>query len=108
MTTKTHRPTEAICPPWCSGHNTTGWQSWEDASTPDEARMMRTHASSSGEVAGHVGVELYVEEHFPSRAMSRPKVTLYTSNDDEDLTPEQARQVAAALLEAADRIEAAL
>lgn len=101
MTTTTHRPTEAICPPYCQGH-TGGFQSWEELVSG--LGFIRSHYSPEIEV-GPVSVSYGSEEH-DSAGMKPARVDITIGLDGAILAPEQAREVARLLVEAADRIEA--
>lgn len=97
------RKRDAACPPWCSGHEA-GWLPWEwDI---EAGRNTRDHASptfSAPELADIcVNVELIAEEN-PEDGVQAAEVALYA--DCERLTASEARQLAAALLEAASVLE---
>ncbi len=62
MTTTTHRPerpTEPVCPPWCSGHDG-DYQAWEDTGSDS----LRNHMGRGRYVSG-VAVAVGRTEHSP-------------------------------------------
>ncbi len=80
------RPTEAVCPPWCSGHDG-DYQAWEDTGSDS----LRNHMDRVRYVSG-VGVSVGRTEHSHG-ALSAPFVEVY-SDDATDLTPTEARELA--------------
>ena len=94
-----HRPTEAICPPWCLGHDGR-YQGWE---TMDSGQV-RDHAEH-GTFVANVNVML-VQRENEDHTLEPTVVAVYVERDCDDLTPAQARELAAALVSAAERAEA--
>ena len=110
MTTTTHpeRVALPVCPPWCAGHDGVGYQPRDDLT---DGRQERAHASEGvafkpADARPHedLCVELLQREDSLT-GMQDPQVSLYAASRM-DLTSAEARLVAAALLEAADRAEA--
>jgi hypothetical protein len=93
---------EAICPDWCAGHNDEAFQSWEIETAT--GRPIRNHSSNRGAVVSNTVVDLFAEETIDGLRPATVSVFTDCTGDDE-LTPAQARQLAAALLDAADVIE---
>lgn len=98
------RVTEAICPPWCTGHDGAGWQPWQ--ARCDLTGLERDHSDDHDNV-GDVRVALIATESFTTTAghieMGEPFVDLSVDIPGGDtatyeMTLEQARQLAAALL----------
>ena len=95
-----------ICPPWCAGH-TARYQPWDDF----EDRQERAHASESvvfkpATALPHEDIAVELVRREDALAGLQPaQVSLYATSCM-DLTPAEARQIAAALLAAADRAEA--
>lgn len=103
MTTTMNHPERVKlqqCPPWCAGHNEL-YQAWEDYGSTQQ----RSHSSEDVRLARSVAVGVVRLEDWSGR-MGDPTIELYLANDREDLTPAEARRVAAALLEAVERVEA--
>ncbi|GAA0978171.1 hypothetical protein ENKNEFLB_02841 [Nocardioides aquaticus] len=105
MTITTHptqRPTEAICPPWCAGHDGEGYQHWYET---DDATL-RDHCEDPVTVRC-VGVEVCSVEQA-DRTMRPAVVEIFVDGHDgpADLTPTEARELARLLLDGADRAEA--
>ncbi len=101
------RSTVSICPPFCAGHSADGgFQGWEG----DGVTVERSHGEEAVAVVGEgfeVGVAVTVTEDADHR-LTTPRVFVYVEelSAPADLTPAQARGVAACLLAAADRAEA--
>ena len=97
-TATTQRPTEAICPPWCSGHGGT-YQGWENA----DPGQLREHSGFEINIgAAHAYLNQTENEDHSLRPS---QVDLYVDHDTAGLTPAQAREFARALLDAADWAE---
>lgn len=97
-------PREDVCPPWCSGHNGKGyndWQEWFDGS-------MRRNHPNRGETVLHITVGINQEE-LPDGSTTEALVDVVPdSNDDAtDMTPDQAADLAAAILRAVTTIREA-
>jgi hypothetical protein len=99
-TTQNHRPTESICPPWCTGH-AGSYQGWE--TRIDNGRQIREH--SGGEI--HVGAaHAYLNRtESEGHSLTPAQIDVYVDQDTAELTPAQAREFAQALLAAAERAE---
>lgn len=100
-TAQIQHPTEAICPPWCAGH-LGAYQGWETLSAT--GLQIRDHADH-GATIGDITIEVAQVERG-DHTLEPPVVSLYDAGDRADLPPSQARQIAALLVEAADRAEA--
>ena len=98
-TATTHRPTKAICPPWCLGHDDR-YQDWEDVGR----HCVRDHAEH-GTFVSNVNVML-VQRENEDHTLEPSVVAVYVERDCDDLTPAQARELASALVSAAERAEA--
>lgn len=102
MTNVTH-----LCPPWCT------WQDNEihiagDWLAAEPGTIIRSHARSVQDltIAGRpLGVDLTQEEYIRGEVVERGPVTVYLG-EVEPMTPEEARQLAAILLQAASEAEA--
>lgn len=101
MTPITHRPTEAVCPPWCQGHLDL-FQTWEHV----DGQLTRFHEGRTTDVRD-IEVSVSRAEYADGRGMATPYVQVYLTNGTE-LTRTEARELARVLLEAADQIEAVL
>lgn len=94
------RPTEAICPPWCQGHDDE-FQSWEDLLGTEGAE--RGHDDRTVQV-GPVGV--YAAQTETPDGMLPAGVRIYVdSHLDDFLTPQQARELARTLTTLAEQVE---
>ena len=101
MTTMTHRPTEAVCPPWCEGH-TEMFQSWDEV----DGTVQRGHDSAPVSVADvEVSVHQTEAQRYGITTMQSAYVEVYVGRRGL-LTPTEARLMAQTLTELADRIEA--
>lgn len=101
VTTATiERRTEAICPPWCLGHQG-NYQGWETLC--EGGGQVRDH-SEHGTYVSNVNVMLVQSEH-EDHTLEPSVVAVYVERDCDDLTPAQARELAAALVSAAERAE---
>lgn len=89
------RAHEPVCPPWCESH-LEGYQAWEED--------VRSH---DGRVTTVADIEVSVQQTEDRQRMHTPCVEVYV-NRDGLLTRTQARELAQALLQAADTVEAAL
>ena len=98
---------EAICPPFCMGHNTTTWLPWEqERATGDQ---VRSHVLEFGL---HGGVNIYLlQDERRTGLDGRPVIRMLLDNPIadgfDDMNPTEAREVAAALIAAAEVLEAA-
>lgn len=105
MTTSSiERRKEAICPPWCAGHDDR-YQAWQDRT---DGGQLRNHGDHGHHVAGDVWVGVVAEEnerHTLSEAIVELLVDAVGGGANIDLTPGQAREVAVLLVNAADTIE---
>lgn len=101
MTAAAKRPTEPVCPPWCAGHDDR-YQAWE--TDRSGRRVFRFHSNGGQEVAGFAGVSVVSEE--TEHGVEAGEVALWLQSEEQRLTPADARRVAAALLNAADDVEA--
>lgn len=101
MTTMTHRPTEAVCPPWCQGHGEM-FQSWGEM----YGREQRAHDSAAVSIAD---VEVSIQQtearfYGGTETMESAYVEVFV-NRRGLLTPAEARLMAQTLTDLADRIE---
>lgn len=99
-TATTQRPTEAICPPWCAGHDRL-FNPWEVTRANERERA---HDSVTTTVAGNNFALTQYEG--PNSSMGPVRISTWVDSNNEDLTPAQARELASALLSAAERAEA--
>lgn len=97
-TTQNHRPTEAICPPWCNGHDGE-YQGWEDV----DPGQLREHGGFDINIgAAHAYLNQTENE---DHSLKPSQIDVYVDRDTAELTPAQAREFARALLDAADWAE---
>ena len=100
------RPVEVRCPPWCAGHQG-NYQGWEERA--DGSRFLRDHAEVSAHEVGGVAVAL-TQVQDARAGFLPPFIDLYVDEIGggvaRQLSAAQARDLAAALLSAADRLEA--
>jgi hypothetical protein len=103
MTTSSiQRPTEAICPPWCSGH-LGGYGAWETLT--DGSGVIREHSSVTITVDGVVSTYLNQTE-AADRTLGPVVVNVCAEfGDNADLTPGAARAYADALIMLAKQAE---
>ena len=105
-TSTTQRSTEAIGPPWCEGH-VGGYQGWETRAD-DGGGQIRDHGEHGHRVSNATVTVTQTESD--NHALSSPIVELFVDGvhncDVADLTPAQARELAAVLVSAAERAEA--
>ncbi|MGI8646522.1 MAG: DUF6907 domain-containing protein [Nocardioides sp.] len=96
-------PREAICPPWCDGHDGEGYLPWEMTGRRDDVPR-RSHAYYFPDVVPDedAAVGMCAEEFVDG--MREFHVTLCV--DVRELTPDQADAMAAHLVEAARRVRA--
>lgn len=114
--TTPERRTEAVCPPWCAGHDDEAYQLWDEHGRGHG--IYRNHASTSEYLQNdwtdptdpdprpvpEVGVALFTMEPLGEKLLPAG-VRLYAEGDVV-LTPAAARRLADLILRAADRAEA--
>lgn len=95
MTTATiERRKEAICPPWCAGHDDR-YQAWE--TLVDESGQIRDHGSE-GITVGSANVSLNQRES-DDHTMGRVLVEIYVDRDTAELDTDDAAAFAEAVME---------
>jgi len=110
----TERTTENICPPGCMGHVGTGYErDWAEGTkvrpVPSDSpfagtRIFRDHCDH-GVLVDNVNVML-VQRENQGGYLEPSVVAVSLDLDSTDLTPAQAREIAAALISAAEQAEA--
>lgn len=107
MTTTTTRPTEAICPTYCVGHDDR-YQPWE--ARTDGSGQERDHASP---VSSFGPVEIYFRQteriYFRQTEDSRhvlgaPVIDIFVNDGASELTEAEAHELGLALVRAGDTI----
>lgn len=98
-------PREDVCPPWCSGHSGRGyndWQEWWDGSP-------RRNHPNRGETVMHITVGINQEELADGSTTEAIVEVFHDGADDHDsdMTPDQAADLAAAILRAVATIQEA-
>lgn len=98
MTTQTtERRKEAICPPWCAGHDDR-YQAWEELA--DESGRIREHGERGTQ---HGAADVYLNEtETDDHRMQGPKVCL---DVDADLNLDDAEALAKTILAAVSRAQ---
>jgi hypothetical protein len=100
-TATTERRTETICPPWCEGHDDR-YQPWEERCA--DGRWQRDHAERGVTIGGAQTLLSQIEDQ--EHELAAPTVALYVDDDVAELSPAQARELAAVLVEKAAQAEA--
>ena len=101
MSARVQHPTEAVCPPWCEGHDG-HFQAWEEL--VDGSGVEREH---EGHAATLGFVSLYAAQTETQDGMGPARVRVYVdSHLDDSLTPAQARELARRLTMLAEEVEA--
>jgi len=100
MTTTTTRPTEAICPPWCAGHEGV-YHGWETLT--DTGKKVRDHSPAEYPIIGGLAVMLVQIEHEDT-GMSAPGVAVDSDTMDtaHTMTDAEAHELGMAIVRAAD------
>lgn len=98
-TTTTTRPTEDVCPSWCSGHEGL-YQDWEKCTS--DGALVRNHADA-GVLIGSAIVCLTQEDHRSTgMAPARVGVSIDDMRGELELTEAQAHELGMSLVRAAD------
>lgn len=91
-------PTMIPCPPWCARESGHGF----DTISPETGVLTRFHERSFGDYVDLTAAEQALSDHGPALALSEPRMNVY---GDDDLSVEQARELAQAVLAAVEFLD---